>query len=232
MGLHVSGTVMAAEIQGSVVILDLKTQAYHILNPVGTSMWNALVSEEDAAHALQVLQNRYSAEPTRIQADLEAFRRNCLEMGFLQKDKPAPIPPSGVRVEAWRRGFLAMRAWWSLFRTGRSLSAKGFSWTYQDYARIPIPKEAEDSDLVLKRALSAFRTAENFFLSKRAPSDCVPRSLALFRFLRSAGLEVEHRIGVRRFPFQAHAWVEHHGRVVLDNPARRTVYGRLASIPP
>jgi len=112
----------------------------------------------------------------------------------------------------------------------RSLSVKGFARTYRDYACTPIPEESAQADRLLERALAAFRTAESFFLIKRAPTDCLPRSLALFRFLRSAGLAVEHRIGVRRFPFDAHAWVEHRGRVVLDNPARQSVYATLARI--
>jgi hypothetical protein len=86
------------------------------------------------------------------------------------------------------------------------------------------------ADAMLAKALAAFARAENCFSMKQAPRDCVPRSLALFRFLRLVGLPAEHCIGVRRSPFQAHAWVEFEGRVVHDLPSRQLKYTTLARI--
>jgi hypothetical protein len=71
----------------------------------------------------------------------------------------------------------------------------------------------------LRTALLAFSRAENCFSVGDSRIDCLPRSLALHRFLRSVGIGAEHCIGVRRFPFGAHAWVEITGSVVLDSPA-------------
>ena len=67
--------------------------------------------------------------------------------------------------------------------------------------------------------MGAFGRAENFFVVRRAPDDCLVRSLSLYRFLREAGSRAEHVIGVRRFPFQAHAWVECAGEVLMDTRA-------------
>lgn len=49
---------------------------------------------------------------------------------------------------------------------------------------------------------------------------CLDRSLALFRLLRSEGIPSSMRIGVARHGSRsviAHAWVEHEGRVLLDD---------------
>lgn len=50
---------------------------------------------------------------------------------------------------------------------------------------------------------------------------CAPRSLALARFLRLHGLPARMRVGLRRAGdrLAGHAWVEHDGRVVGDDPA-------------
>ena len=58
------------------------------------------------------------------------------------------------------------------------------------------------------RLLKLFRTAEGCYPTRRAPMDCLPRSLALTRFLRTAGFPAEHVMGVALYPFEAHAWVE------------------------
>ncbi len=54
---------------------------------------------------------------------------------------------------------------------------------------------------------------------------CLDRAVALFRMLRAEGLEAELRIGVRteEGALAAHAWVEHHGAVLLDEEASRFV---------
>jgi hypothetical protein len=230
MKLHVSQKALYEEIQGFLVILDLETEAYYILDQVGTAMWKTLLAMDDEAEALQALQNEYLVERTRLKTDLEAFRRRCIEQGFLQEREPERTIDSPLYVDAGQQNLLILRAWWCLFRTLRCLSAKGLAWTYQEYTRLPIPTVKFDLDDLLKRAVAAFALAENFFVIKSAPKDCLPRSLALFRFLRSAGLPVEHCIGVRRFPFQAHAWVEYHGRVVQDNPSRQLTFRTLARI--
>jgi hypothetical protein len=48
---------------------------------------------------------------------------------------------------------------------------------------------------------------------------CLPRSLTLWRLLRSQGIEAELRIGVRREAarLDAHAWVEHGGLPLNDS---------------
>jgi hypothetical protein len=100
-----------------------------------------------------------------------------------------------------------------LINTQRALARHGFRTTYERYALLPVGSDAP----ALGVALSAFIRAENFFVARRAPDDCLARSLALYRFLRSANVFAEHVIGVRRFPFAAHAWVECDGAPVLDD---------------
>lgn len=229
MRLYVSPNVLYEEIQGCLVILDLSTEAYYILDAVGTSMWKSLLATNDETQALRTLQSEYLVERVRLKADLETFRELCIEQGFLQKEEAER--KAGISVYAGRQDFLVPRAWWCLCCTVRSLSANGLARTYQKCCGLAVPKENPvDADDLLERAVAAFAMAENLFLIKSAPKDCLPRSLALFRFLRSAGLPVEHCIGVQRFPFQAHAWVEYGGRVVQDHPSRQSVFRTIARI--
>jgi hypothetical protein len=82
---------------------------------------------------------------------------------------------------------------------------------------------------LLERAEKAFLLAENLFPLRGAPRDCLPRSLALFSFLNSIGIECVHNIGVIRTPFTAHAWVEVGGSPVLEQ-RHEPEFHRLARI--
>ena len=50
---------------------------------------------------------------------------------------------------------------------------------------------------------------------------CLQRSTVLVQMLRRRGLPAQMLIGAQKMPFQAHAWVEVHGRVVHDRLASR-----------
>jgi len=58
---------------------------------------------------------------------------------------------------------------------------------------------------------------------------CLHRSLVVWWLLRRRGLESELRFGVRKRGevFEAHAWVEHAGGVVNDQPMTAEEYRRL-----
>jgi hypothetical protein len=162
----------------------------------------------------------------RLKADFESFKRNCIENGFLVTARDdtdiTEIPPIYV-------GFPISHAWVRIIRTAISLRWGGFGVAYLNCARLARFCDQRNSNQTLARALRAFLFAENFALSKRAPNDCLLRSLALFRFLRNMGFPVEHCIGVQRFPFRAHAWVEYLGQVLLDAD-RRPQFTILARI--
>jgi hypothetical protein len=230
MRLFVSSGVLHREIQGSIVILDLRTETYWILDPVATLFWKSLLVADNDDEVFHAARNEYAVELARLQLDLERFKHHCIERGLLQEREPERAVARALHVHRNRPDFLVLRAWWCLFRTVRSLALFGFARTYRDYSCLPIPEETSVGDRLLARSVDAFGIAENFFLIKNAPQDCVPRSLALFRFLRSAGVPAEHCIGVRRFPFAAHAWVEHRGHVVHDDPPWRSGFQLLARI--
>ena len=231
--LHPTSDVRSRTIDGLVVLLDLRTASYVVLDRVATAMWQALTGHPDESRRVAELAERFDAPAGVLKDDLDAFARDCLERGFLAPE-PAPTAAAGTVAPALAaRRALALRAWLSLLATSRSLSRLGFSDTYRRYARLPCPAPgAEDADALTARATRAFSRAENFFLLKGAPRDCLPRSLALFRFLRSVGVPAEHCIGVQRFPFEAHAWVECGGSVVHDSPAFTGSYTEIARLRP
>jgi len=104
----------------------------------------------------------------------------------------------------------------SMIVTAWSIARHGFTATYLRYAELPRGDSIKD----VHRSLAIFSRAENFFLASRASDDCLARSLSLYHFLNRVNVSAEHVIGVCRFPFRAHAWVETGGKVALQGSVK------------
>lgn len=225
--MYPSAAIRHKEVDGLVVILDLRSGEYVTLNPVASQMWRALTGSTDSAQAAALVADAFAAPADVIHADLREFAGTCLEQGLLALEAaPIWMPPTvGGRPIRPR----ATRAWQSLFLTTRSLSRHGFARTYAYLARLPRPP-APAPEGRIEAAVQAFARAELAFVIRAAPADCLPRSLALWRFLISVGVPAEHRIGVQRFPFAAHAWTEVDGQVLFDSRERVKAYAEIARL--
>ena len=72
-----------------------------------------------------------------------------------------------------------------------------------------------DHRRTVRRSVEAVRTATRYYYRRRL--DCLPRALAIFVLLRRRGVPATLCIGVKRYPFGAHAWVECLGEVLDDS---------------
>lgn len=228
--LYVSSHVRHLPIDGRLVLLDLRNGKYVIFGREAAAMWGALVSADSHQERLSILEQEFDVPASKLEADFKEFTRDCLARGYLQDEIPNRDEP--VRRLKVHRHALTLRAWRALLLTTRALAWRGFAQTYQDYSRLAKPSRAEtELDALVSRAEGAFSRAENFFVIHNAPKDCLPRSLALYRFLLSTGVPAEHVIGVQSYPsFQAHAWVECRGRVLCDARDYVSCFSELARI--
>lgn len=229
--LRPAPTVRHAEVDGCRVLLDLNSGSYRVFDPVGSAMWSALAGEIDWPAARQFLANSYEVAPETLDRDFADFAGLCHRDGLLAPEGRAAVPgPAGQAASPppspGNPVADTFRAIGVFYRTRHGLARAGFRTTYERYARLPI-----GSDLArLPAALRAFGRAEHFFVAGRAPNDCLVRSLSLFRFLREQGVPAEHVIGVRRLPFQAHAWVECGGEPLRDERSGGGVFVPLARL--
>jgi hypothetical protein len=214
--LAVPTTVRHTEVDGLLVILDLRTETYKVLDEIASALWSVLIGRLDAGRAFEELSKTYDIDERRFHADLQSFSDTCVAESLLvpvDDGLPLAEAPSRVAAPRGRSGMIGALA--CLIRTRYALAREGFRATYDRYAALP----AGTGSASLAAAVAAFVRAESMFVARRAPDDCLFRSLATYRFLRSLGLPAEHVIGVRRLPFQAHAWVECDGVPVLDDRA-------------
>ncbi len=108
---------------------------------------------------------------------------------------------ASVRLALWRRGYADVRAH-ALQRAGRSTGS----------SVSPSGCLAHDPDALAWAVRAAAR---------RFPkASCLTQAIALEALLAEAGHEGVLRIGVARRldgGFEAHAWIEHHGRVLIGS---------------
>ncbi len=219
------------------VILDLKRDRYILLDRVASAMWAqalrphpAGLAEGATESADVALSRRLGADLAVIRKDFEAFLASCIGGGLLRPG-PAPAPPPaapGVRrapdIGLAPQALMAMAAVSASLKAGL-LQAYGRAEAIHARSACDAPRAAR----LAERATRAFLLAENVWRYRTAPDDCLPRSLALFTFLRRLGLPAGHRIGVCMSRIQMHAWVELDQRPLLNDPIT-SAYSLIASI--
>jgi hypothetical protein len=223
--LFASPHVRQAELEGRIVLIDLASGEYLLLNRAAAEMWRFAVALGPARSA-DPPPHDPAQDAGAFDAAYGRFTDACLDRGILCERRPVELRGAKRRLVPTRAPSLL--AWLWLVRCARCLRRKGFRSVWElAIEQAPEIQAAADPER-LEQARIAFRRAELFHLPGDAPNDCLPRSLAIFAFFRAMGLPVEHHIGFEPDLGSAHAWVECEGRIVLDGDRR----GQLARFRP
>ena len=218
-------------VHGRIIILNLFSGEYSILNETATFLWDLVLSSPSFSGATTAFAEKFGIDSLCSQNDLRVFIDDCISRHLLTTESDS------ARVEVpthWvNRSMTLLSAWWCLLTVKRSLRILGFSETYKEnmglkYSGMRLTCER---DTRLTNSLKVFRLAENGFGVRTADIDCLPQSLALHRFLLAGGFKVNHCIGVRRFPFGAHAWVELNGKPIYDSVGFVKKFTPISKIP-
>jgi hypothetical protein len=79
----VPSDVLANEIDGETVLLNLKSESYYGLDEVGTRMWQTLTASESIQAACESLLSEYDVEPGRLRQDVEALVEQLVQFGLV-----------------------------------------------------------------------------------------------------------------------------------------------------
>ena len=79
-----SGEVLVQEVGGESVLLDLASERYFGLDPVGTRVWQLLADAPALAQVHATLCGEFDAPPERIQADLLALVQELAVAGLVE----------------------------------------------------------------------------------------------------------------------------------------------------
>lgn len=133
-------------------------------------------------------------------------------------------------MRRWRRYMLFLEAFVVFHLTDLALRRTSYRRVIQWLARGPHARADVDpcsETAILEAVVGAVELVRRF--DYRLREDCLPRALTLQFLLSRRGIRSTFRMGVRQFPFAAHAWVEHRGRIVGDLAARVGRYTPLTT---
>jgi len=224
--LRLAAHIKWAEVGGIVYILDLAQDRYFGLNREFRNAWLGLL----ASQSCRDRDNRDAVSATLLD--------DISSRGWLD-ELPCRVPrgcdwlwhPLTHVYPRVPSRLLAFRAWLCLAIVAVSFRLWGLGPTYRAAAAVsasPCRSPTPDYPSLVGR----FIDAERFFVSSQSTHDCLPRSLALYVFLRRfGGVPARHHIGVCRFPFVAHAWTTVHGRPLLDREGMVDAFVTLAELP-
>lgn len=80
-----SPDVLAQSVGDETVLLDLASEKYFGLNPVGSRIWDLLGTHPALAEVHHQLCNEFDAPPDRIETDLLTLAAALLDAGLLAK---------------------------------------------------------------------------------------------------------------------------------------------------
>ena len=91
--------------------------------------------------------------------------------------------------------------------------------------RWTVPRQSKAATDTLEMAQATFQAVQRAtMLYYRRRKDCLPKALTTFHLLRRQGVSATLCFGVKKFPFEAHSWVESHGEILDDFPPRVSHY--------
>ena len=82
--LHRSDDVLFQEVAGESVLLDLASEQYFGLDPVGTRIWDLIDGKRQLGDIQRILCAEYDAEPQQIGNDLLALAKSLVDTGLAQ----------------------------------------------------------------------------------------------------------------------------------------------------
>jgi hypothetical protein len=81
--ISIAPDVLAREVGGETVILDLKTERYLSLDEIGTRMWNLLLESGSVDSVYKTLSEEFDVDASRLETDLRELIDKLIQHGLV-----------------------------------------------------------------------------------------------------------------------------------------------------
>jgi hypothetical protein len=85
----INGDVLCRDLDGELVLLDLRTGVYFSLDPLGTRVWLLAQGGHSLAEVVRLVVKEYEVTPERFTADLVTFVSALREKGLVEVEAAA-----------------------------------------------------------------------------------------------------------------------------------------------
>jgi hypothetical protein len=231
------------------IILDVQGGKFHSLIQDGSKVWSVLAAHDEGITQADLVDElmddeEFAQEPndkvnSAIQGVLQQLTRDGLletdqstSHSFLQKFKcglcvasATAIRHTGNALIRFRSAHAAAFVEFAFYEVIRKFG--GFYARHKVIRQWPIANEARRQESAALPALcEAVQTAAVWYPKQTL---CLQKASVTTSLLRQHGFPADMKIGVRKQPFHAHAWVEVDGQVVGDHENVRKYFREIAS---
>ncbi len=229
---RVRPTVLSARVLDGVILLDLSSESYMTLNDVSADIWEHLAEGSGRTAIVEWLCARYDASSEQVNRDVTCQLGEFLRLGLIVPSTASPAPASDrlrhqsdvclqQRQGHERVGLVRLPSYGQCLAAFLTIKVRlwlsGYGGTLSWLSReAEVAKPSECIDLATARAAEYRVAMVGALYPGRAR--CLEQSLSLYALLRRMGVAVKYRHGVKRYPFQAHVWIEYQGQVINDVP--------------
>ena len=83
----VPGHVLFRALDDEAVLLNLKTESYLGLDPVGTRMWTLFTTRPSLRAAYEALLDEYDVAPDALRRDVDSLLQQLIEQGLVELEE-------------------------------------------------------------------------------------------------------------------------------------------------
>ena len=232
------------------IILDVRGGRFHSLIQSGSKVWSVLVAHEDGIRRLELCDELmdhdedFAQEPRdKVEAAIQHVLQQLTRDGLLETDQSnshsrlqrlkcrlcvasaSAVRHTGNALIRFRSVHAAAFIEFAFYEVIRRFG--GFYARHKIIRQWPIANESRSPDGAELPALcEAVHTAAVWYPKQTL---CLQKASVTTSLLRQHGFPADMKIGVRKQPFHAHAWVEVDGQVVGDHQNVRKYFREIAS---
>jgi len=212
------------------VLLSLQRSRYHLLDNIAGRIWRQACAGATLTEIAAGLAKDFNVPVSQAMDDVAEIVSGLSSNGLVQPLGRGPRTKDPARFFAVASSWPASQARSTCARTrvlpsviaciGRLLAVRlavavlGVPWLLSQLYRVEQPENPSPGNRTWLRGVARQVTLASTVVPFRA--ECLEQSLCLLWIGRNAGISTQLRLGVRPFPFLAHAWIDYKDISVND----------------
>lgn len=247
---RVAADVCFSADEDGTIILDVYGGKFHSLIQSGSKVWSVLaahrdgITEAELVNQLMDHDEEFAQEPReKVESAIQRILQQLTRDGLLETNESGGRSRlQMLKCRLWMAGATAIRQTGNALIRFRNVHAAaflefafyevirrfgGFEARHKIIRKWPIANTRRPNEGAELPALcEAVHTAAVWYPKQTL---CLQKASVTTSLLRQHGFQADMKIGVRKQPFHAHAWVEVDGQVVGDHQNVRKYFREIAS---
>lgn len=221
-------------VEGEAIVIDLHRDRYLAFDGLATSIWAGMAAGRPTGEVAEGVEAMHGLSTDSAKRATVDHIKEWLADGLIDSPESVPvsdlrfkvdpsIPCKGMPAALLSGARMTPVVFWRVLVAKRWVASHlpaGLARTLEALQAGAPDAVGPTSETVTALAAVVRVFAATRVAFRQGADDCLPRSIQLARAIHACGIPADVCIGVRKFPFGAHAWVESCGFFVAERPSR------------